>query len=181
MNAIAPCRPPRSATARHRGTRPASMLRSGMVGGALLGLAACAPTANGVSRSPAPLVRLTPEQAVMNAAEVAPQGVSGLFEMTVRGSGVADAGRLYLNSQPDYRDPRNLSVVLTPAIQAQLRERFGADPAEFLDGKRIAVRGTARRVRIVFVANGRPTEKYYYQTHLVLQRASDLSVAPPPL
>ena len=70
----------------------------------------------------------------MNAAEVAPQGVSGLFEMTVRGSGIADAGRLYLNSQPDYRDPRNLSVVLTPAIQAQLRERFSADPAEFLDG-----------------------------------------------
>ena len=176
MNAIASCRPRQSAT-----VHPWIAIRAVVAGAALFGLAACAPSANGIGRASPPLVRLTPEQAVMNAAEVAPQGVSGLFEMTVRGSGIADAGRLYLNSQPDYRDPRNMSVVLTPAMQAQLRERFGADPAEFLDGKRIAVRGTARRVRIAFIANGRPTEKYYYQTHLMLEQPSDLSVAPPPI
>ncbi len=146
----------------------------------LLMTAACAPISS-AERTGAPLVRLTPEQAVMNAAEVAPQGVSGLFEMTVRASGVADGGRLYLNSQADYRDPRNMSVVLTPALQTELRARFGAGPGSFLQGKRIAVRGTARRVRIAFTANGRPTQKYYYQTHLVLERASDLSVAPPPI
>lgn len=125
-------------------------------------------------------LRLTPEQAVMNAAAVAPQGVTGVFEMPVRATGRQD-GRIYLNSERDYRDQRNLSVEIVPAVAAQLTLRFGQSPDTYLHRRVIAVRGTARRVRIDFLdPSRRPTGAYYYQTQLRLMRASDLTVAGEP-
>ena len=120
-------------------------------------------------------LRLSPEQAVMNAA-ASPQGTSGIFEMPVRAAGRAD-GQLYLNSELDYRDPRNLSIDIAPAIEAVLTLRFGANPETYLIGKTIAVRGVARKTRINFTFDGRPTGKYYFQTHLRLRRAEDLTVS----
>jgi hypothetical protein len=111
----------------------------------------------------------------MNAA-ASPSGTSGVFEFAVRAAGRAN-GIIYLNSELDYRDPRNLSVVITPAVAADLTRRFGRAPDAFLMRKAIAVRGTARKTRILFLANGRPTSKYYFQTHLRLRRADDLTVS----
>lgn len=135
-----------------------------------LTLSACA---GGLNRPSA--YRLSPEQAVMNAA-ASPGGTSGIFEFAVRAAG-RDRGNIYLNSERDYRDPRNLSVVISPSVAAQLTGRFGAAPDAFLVGKVIAVRGTARKTKILFLANGRPTTKYYYQTHLRLGHANDLTVS----
>jgi hypothetical protein len=120
-------------------------------------------------------LRLSPEQAVMNAA-ASPEGTSGVFELPVRAAGRAD-GNLYLNSELDYRDPRNLSIVISPAVELLLSQRFGSNPDAFLIGKTIAVRGTARKTRIIFLAGGRPTDKYYFQTHVRLRRADDLAVS----
>lgn len=112
----------------------------------------------------------------MNAAAVAPEGVNGIFEMQVRNIGRQN-GILYLNSESDYRDPRCLTIVVPPATADALSQRFGADVDRHLAGKTIAVRGTARRVRIHFYSNGKMTEKYYYQTHLDLKAARHLTVS----
>jgi hypothetical protein len=122
-----------------------------------------------------PLGGITPEAAVMRAAALAPAGVGGTFIMTVRATGRQD-NRLYLNSEVDYRDQRNLSVEIPAPAEDELGVRLhGAVPATLL-GKRIAVRGVARRVRIVFTENGAPTSKYYYQTHVTLEVGSQLTV-----
>lgn len=118
-------------------------------------------------------LRLSPSQAVMNAAEM-PAGVGGVFEMVVRATG-RQGGLLFLNSETDYRDPRNLTVVVRPAEEQALRERLGGAVESSLR-RTIAVRGVARKTRIDFLDDGRPTGKYYYQTHLQLRAARDLTV-----
>lgn len=112
----------------------------------------------------------------MNAAAVAPQGVSGIFEMPVRAVG-REEGRIFLNSERDYRDQRCLTIVVPTDVARQLAERLGYDIEQGLVGKTIAVRGTAQRVRIDFTQNGQPTGKYYYRTNLRLRSAFDLTVS----
>jgi len=112
----------------------------------------------------------------MNAAAVAPEGVAGVFEMPVRATG-REPGRLFLNSEHDYRDQRCLTIVVSPEVERQLAVRLGDDVERRLMGSMIAVRGTARRVRIDFIGtDGQPTGKYYYRTNLQLRSADDLTV-----
>lgn len=118
---------------------------------------------------------ITPQQAIERAADAAPAGVKGVFVMDVRGTGRQD-GNLYLNSQVDYRDQRNLTIAIAPDIAAALQTKFGDAPDTFLVGKRIAVTGEAKRVTIWFLWNGVPTEKYYYQTHVALTAADQLQI-----
>lgn len=121
---------------------------------------------------------IAPEQAVLAAAEAAPTGVRGRFAMTVRGAG-RQSGNLYLNSQPDYRDQRNLTIAMTDATAAKLATMLGGNPEKALIGRQVTVDGVARRVRILFLANGRPSGKYYYQTHVVITDPDALSFGPP--
>ena len=119
-------------------------------------------------------LRLSPEQAVMNAAEM-PAGVGGVFEMVVRATG--RQGRfLYLNSETDYRDPRNLTIVIAPGQEQALAERLGGPVEAALSGKVVAVRGVAKKTKIDFLTDGQPTGKYYFQTHLTLMSPRDLTV-----
>lgn len=134
--------------------------------------AAPSPGARGDAAVAAPF---TPMQAVMMAAEAAPKGVDGVFELEVRGSG-RDRFASYLNSEADYRDQRNLTIALSPAATQGLRGRLGADPVDALRGRRILVTGTARRVRVDFLGNGVPTGKYYYQTHVVVDDAAQIEL-----
>lgn len=117
---------------------------------------------------------ITPQQAVMSAAEAAPGGVDGTFAMTVRATGVRN-GQTYLNSELDYRDQRNLTVAMSPQAARELAQQLGAPPSVGLRGEEILVRGTARRTRIHFFANGRATDKYYYQTHVDVTDADQIS------
>lgn len=121
----------------------------------------------------APL-RLSPAQAVMNAAEM-PEGVGGVFEMVVRATG-RQGGRLFLNSEADYRDPRNLTIVVTPIEEEALGVRLGGPVQTSILNKVIAVRGIARKTRIDFTSDGQPTGKYYFQTHLKLRSARDMTI-----
>ena len=121
-----------------------------------------------------PALRLSPAQAVINAAEM-PTGIGGVFEMVVRATGRRD-GLLYLNSEADYRDPRNLTIVVRPDQERALGTRLGAAVDAAILNKVIAVRGVARKTRIDFTADGRPTGKYYFQTQLALGSARDLTV-----
>jgi hypothetical protein len=114
-----------------------------------------------------------PMEAIERAAALAPGAYPGVFVMTVRASG-RQGSSLYLNSESDYRDPRNLSLEVRPVAQAQLESRLGASAETALRGRTIRVDGAARRVRIDFTADGRPTGKYYYQTHVVVERGEQL-------
>lgn len=116
---------------------------------------------------------IVPMVAIERAAALAPGAYPGVFVMTVRASGRQD-GRLYLNSESDYRDPRNLSLEIRPVAQAQLEASLGAPVETALRGRRIHVEGAVRRVRIDFTYDGRPTGKYYYQTHIVVERGAQL-------
>jgi len=144
-------------------------LKSAMIGGALL-LSGCSSQLATVHQ-----LRLSPEQAVFNAAGSA-EGIKGTFEMVVRATG-RQGSHLYLNSQADYRDPRNLSIDIDAVAEQQLAARFRADPESYLIGKVIAVSGVARKTRIDFIADGHRTGKYYYQTHLMLHNARSLTVS----
>ncbi len=118
------------------------------------------------TRLPADEARwLQPPQAIQLAADAAPRGVAGVFAMQVKAVGATDHV-VYLNSETDYRDQRNLTVAVSPAAARQLEARVGAPLARALDRRRILVRGSARRVRIDFVSDGTPSGKYYYQTHV---------------
>lgn len=119
---------------------------------------------------------IDPAEAIQSAATAAPQAVRGRFAMRVRAVGRRD-GNIYLNSEQDYRDQRNLTVTIRPSAINALAERFGEQADRFLIGKRIVVDGEARRVQIDFTHNGQPTGKYYYQTHVDVREASQLSIA----
>ena len=117
---------------------------------------------------------IDPSQAVQLAAAAAPRGVSGVFALTVQAT--ARPGPLYLNSERDYRDPRNLTAVVLPEAAAALAQRLHGEPERELRGRRILVAGQARRVRIDFVVDGRPSGKYYYQTHVVVSDAAQIQL-----
>jgi hypothetical protein len=120
---------------------------------------------------------VTPRQAIERAADAAPAGVDGTFTLQVRAVGVQD-GILYLNSERDYRDQRNLSIDIPPSVAAALLAKYGSPPMTFLMGKHIAVTGQARRVTIWFQCDGKATDKYYYQTHVELHDASQIEILP---
>ena len=136
---------------------------------ALLAVSCASPTAHRTQ------LRITPEQAVINAAQ-SDGGITGLFELVVLGTGRQN-GRLFLNSQADYRDPRNLTIAITPEVERALEDRLGSPLIQAVHNKTIAVRGTARTTKIWLMTHGRRTEKYYFQTHVNLQRSSDLTVS----
>lgn len=117
---------------------------------------------------------IDPGQAVLRAAGAPRLGVTGVFALTVKATGRTD--KVHLNSEADYRDPRNLSIAVMPEAAAELQAAMGAPPEIALRGKRILVAGTARRTRIDFVVDDRPTGKYYYQTHVRVTEASQIQV-----
>ena len=111
----------------------------------------------------------------MKAADAAPRGVYGVVELDVhRAERVGP--NLFINSEDDYRDPRNLSVEIGPLAQAALRERLGEDLRKALAGHKLLVLGYAHRVRIDFTIDGRPSGKYYYQTHVPVGDANQIEL-----
>ena len=117
---------------------------------------------------------IDPSQAVQLAAASARTGVTGVFAMTVKATGKTT--RVHLNSELDYRDQRNLSIAVEPAAAEELALQLGSPPEIALKGKQILVTGTAKRTKIVFSSDGKPTDKYYYQTHVSVTKASQIQV-----
>jgi hypothetical protein len=109
---------------------------------------------------------ITPRDAIWTAAQAEGRPVTGCFELTVQAVG-DDRDGVYLNSERDYRDPRNVTVRLTHAGARDLRDALGgATLGDALVGKPLTVDGTVVRQRILFTSGGRPTGRYYYQTHV---------------
>lgn len=113
-------------------------------------------------------------EAVLGAANRPGGGLLGEFVFVVRATGW-DGGRLYLNSETDYRDPRNLSIVIEPDVARQLTARPGADGQQNFVGRIVVARGMARTTRIDFTIDyGKPSGKYYFQTQVSVGRAEQL-------
>jgi len=89
-----------------------------------------------LAASPAPMA---PREAIFAAADAAPSAVPGTFVMHVTATGRVGP-RIYLNSEADYRDQRNLSIAISPWAAQQLAHRFGGAPEARLRGRTIAVR-----------------------------------------
>ena len=127
------------------------------------------PVASAPPRKPCALGCLTPVEAISFADNVAPKaGIAGEFDLTVMSVG-EQQGRYYLNSETDYRERNCLTVVVTPSVvQSMMGSADLAGLAARMKGKRIAVQGIARRVRIDLTDNGQATGKYYYQVHVAV-------------
>ncbi len=120
---------------------------------------------------------IAPAEAIMRAADAATakKGVRAVFAMPVRRA--QKVGKLFfLNSEADYRDQRNLSIEIGKDAYRVLRQRFGKDLSKVFVGQNVRVYGLARRVRIGFGINGRPTRLYYYQTHVFVSDPAQIEV-----
>ncbi|MES2693648.1 MAG: hypothetical protein V4773_09255 [Verrucomicrobiota bacterium] len=111
-------------------------------------------------------------QAVLAAAE---GPLTGTFLMEVKATGRQDQ-QLYLNSETDYRDQRCLTISIPQDVADEFRAKLAGDPATLLKGRKIRVSGTAERVRIWFFAGGVKTDKYYFQTHVKIAAASQITL-----
>lgn len=109
------------------------------------------------------------------AADSAPKGVPGQYSFQIVATG-SQGKYVYLNTEKDYRDQRAITVTLHPKVIAQLSARYGMPPQEYFINKAIVVNGIAQRVKIAFLSDGKPTGKYYYQTHVRVMDISQLKV-----
>ena len=110
----------------------------------------------------------TPAQAIplaIGAYENGGRALPGVFQMEVQATGRGD-GNIYLNSMPDFRDPRCLTVRFGTEAQAAFRKRYGVDPDVYYKGKTVTVVGGARRVRISIFSASLTAESHYFQTQI---------------
>lgn len=90
---------------------------------------------------------MNPAQAIEAVAASKAGEVEGVFEFVVASTG-AGGFNAYLNSAADYRDPGNLAVVLDTKARNALKDKLGGHAEDLLTGKRVRVKGVARRVPI---------------------------------
>lgn len=112
-----------------------------------------------------PAGAILPFEAIQRAAYAAPKSVYGLFWLRVQAVG-SIGDEVYLNSERDYRDQRNITIVIRPAVARALEKTYGRNLQKVFLHQGLLVRGAARRVTIYFTCEGRPSSKYYYQTHI---------------
>jgi hypothetical protein len=75
-------------------------------------------------------------------------GAKITVEMTVRAAKdrLEKRGEIYLDSEPDFRDPKNFAVVITKAGAASLKAAGIDNPANHYEGKKIRATGTVKEV-----------------------------------
>jgi hypothetical protein len=112
---------------------------------------------------------------IEQTAEVAPEGIDGDFVLTVKAAG--KRGQVvYLNTELDYRDRRNITIALSPRLTSYIQSQYGVPAQEYYINKVIQVTGTARQVKIGFFSKGELTEKYYFQTHIRISSPTQIDV-----
>jgi hypothetical protein len=118
---------------------------------------------------------IEPVDAIRAANDDPRNGVRGEFIITVRALNNYPE-QSFLNSEKDYRDQRNLTIRMPTSIIPKLEERLGVKFQD-LKNRRLVVLGVAKRNRIDFIADGKPTGKYYYQTHVQVDSATQIMFA----
>lgn len=113
---------------------------------------------------------------VIELSEASPtKGVKGSFELTVLNIG-QQGNKVYLNSQMDYRDRRNVSIVIPVSLTQKLMKKYDDESALFFMNKNIKIEGVAKRVKIGFVERNKNPTKYYYQTHIKLTNIDQIEI-----
>lgn len=101
--------------------------------------------------------------------------VKGVFELTVNGTG-KDKKWGYLNSSKNYRIKNNLTIKLSKHILKRLTKKYGQNPLEYLKGKKIRVKGQAKKAKIHKLENGKKTNLVYFQSHVVLEAIKNIEI-----
>lgn len=113
-----------------------------------------------------PSLAQTPMGPAETIAAVAKSGdVAGVFGFVVGSTG-ASGFNVYLNSAADYKDPGNLTIELHSAAINALKDKLGAYPQDVLTGKRVRVKGTARRVPV----------GSHFQTRIVVESIDQIEI-----
>ncbi len=114
-------------------------------------------------------------QLIEKAERRYPEGVRGTFQLPIKASGT-QRGMVYLNTDLDYRDPKNITVALFPATIDAFAETYGASPDSYFIDKTIEVTGKVERIKIYTYKNGKRTKKYYFQTHIKVNSIEQIKV-----
>lgn len=139
--------------------------------GTLLFLGACSSTPESQPRP-----TLTNVMALIEESEAsAPNGVAGTFTLKIKTVG-KHQGYVYLNTEEDYRDRRNVAVRLNQQTMNEVLNSINDSPEQSLVGKIVVVTGQAKRIRIDFIHEGRTTSFYYYQTHIDINDKATISI-----
>ncbi|WP_293764322.1 hypothetical protein [uncultured Paraglaciecola sp.] len=112
---------------------------------------------------------------IRSAAEFAPNGVKGEYILKVKAAG-NQGPFVYLNTELDYRDQRSVTVAIHPKLIPLFVAKYGTTPQKYLVDKSISVTGQAKRIKIDFTSQGKPSGKYYYQTHIRVMDISQIKV-----
>lgn len=125
-----------------------------------------------------PTTVFTPAQAITEAANTA-GGAKGVFEFKVASiGGNGSKGRsVYLNSEADYHDAKNISVMVRPAAVQEMEQKMGAPLDKALAGKRVSVTGTAHPVKTnIYDESHKKTGQTFMQTRIIVAKAEKLVV-----
>jgi len=137
----------------------------------ILILSGCSSTPNIASKSkPTDIIQL-----IEKAKRRFPEGVRGTFQIPIKASG-SKRGVVYLNSDLDYRDPKNITVALHPSTIESFSKSYGSSPESYFIDKTIEVTGKVERIKIYFYTNGKRTKKYYFQTHIRVNSLNQIKV-----
>jgi hypothetical protein len=137
----------------------------------VLVLSACSTTSEVISTP-----GLTDAMRLIEKTEInAPNGVKGSFQFQIKAAG-QQRNNIYLNTELDYRDRRNITISLHPKTVIDFTKKYGSSPKVFLINKNIEVMGKAKRMKIWFFSNGKKTEKYYFQTHIRVTSINQINV-----
>lgn len=109
------------------------------------------------------------------AAAAAPEGVVGEYQLSIQAAGT-DGRAVYLNTELDYRDQRNITIAMSPAVAAALTGTDAASAQQYFVGKKLLAKGRARRMKIDFMSQGKPTGLYYYQTHIRVKNPEQIKL-----
>jgi hypothetical protein len=125
-----------------------------------------------------PTTVYSPAQAIAEAAK-AEGAAKGVFEFKVASVGGNDGkGRsIFLNSEADHHDAKNISAMVRPVAVQELEQTLGAPLDKALAGKRIAVTGTAhpKTINIYDEAHNK-TGQTFTRTRVMLAKAEKLAV-----
>lgn len=117
---------------------------------------------------------LTPLQAIKLTSESESNTASGSFEFKVKS--VDQYQRMmFLNSESDSKDQRNITVAIRPNAISQLAEINDGEAGEWFMNKKIRVIGEAQRQKIWVLHRNLNTGQYYYQTKIYVKSAEQIS------
>lgn len=137
----------------------------------VLVLSACSSTPEVTSS-----VELTDVMRLIETSEInANKGVKGTFKFKIKAAAIKQ-NNVYLNTELDYRDRRDITVALHAKTIMKFTELYGSPPEEYFINKNIQVTGEAKRTKIWFYSNGKRTHKYYFQTHVKVTSVNQIKV-----